>query len=266
MNPTTQQRGGAAGSGFTLVELIVSLAVLTILARVLMAATETTSSMTALGNVESQAQRDAQRALSAILDDLRSTGEVTVGGLDYPYVFDGGAPDAAYNAHAFAPAPQAAAAGDADFGVLRTIVLAVPSDLDGDGRPELDADRDGVPELDGNGDGVVSDDLADIGAWDPLRAEIDMSTGLVWSTEMIAYRLVTGPSGENQLVRVVDGGAGGSRTLATGVERIQFDTAISSGFEIPIGSIRVRIFFRISDAEGHVYRSSNEALVRLRNS
>jgi len=252
-------------SAFTLVELVVSLAVLVLLARVLTAATETTTSMTALGNVEAQAQRDAQRALDAILRDLRATGEVTVGGLEYPYVFENGAPEAAYNTHAFVPAPQAAVAGDPDFGALRTIVLAVPSDLDGDGRPELDADRDGTPELDGDGDGVVSDELADIGPWDPARGEIDIETGLVWSTDCIAYQLVAGPGGENQLVRVVDGGAGGRRTLATGVERVQFDTPASSGFQIPTGSIRVRIFFRITDGEGHVYRSSNEALVRLRN-
>ena len=75
-----------------------------------------------------------------------------------------------------------------------------------------------------------------------------------------------GPTGENELVRLVANGTEGEEVLARGVERIQFDTPASAGFTIPTGSVRVRIYFRVTDEEGHVFRSRREALVRPRNS
>ena len=229
------------------------------------------STVTELGNIEGEVFRQSERAMSRILGDLRRSGFVEVNGREYPHVFEPGEAGAGFEVHDHAPGPMAASPGDADFGVMRSIVLCLPSDLDGDGRPELDADKDGTPELDRNGDGVPTDDLLDVGRlWHPSLASIDSDSRLVWSHADVSYQVTaTGPGGENELVRVVRGvgSVAGQRTvLARGVERIQFDTSVSSGYVIPGGTVRVRLFFRVRGSDGKVHRSRLESTVRLRNS
>ncbi|MEL6429347.1 MAG: prepilin-type N-terminal cleavage/methylation domain-containing protein [Planctomycetota bacterium] len=262
----SRSRTTGAKSGFTLLELTISVTVLAILARVLVGASEATSHLADAGGVQARMHEQAERAMRAVLEDLRRSGYQTIGGRTYPHVFDAGAPDAAFSEFAFTPAPSAAAAGEPDFGPLRTIVFCVPSDLDGDGRPEIDADADGVPELDGNGDGVPTDDPADTGGlWNPSIAAVHPTTRLVWDTGAVGYQLVAGADGRSELVRF-SGTTGARDVVARGVDRVQFDTPASSGFQIPLGSVRVRVFLRATSAVGHVYRSRSEAIVRLRNS
>lgn len=254
-------------AGFTLVEMVIGVTILAVIARLLVGASQASSSMTELGNIEGEIFRQGERALGSILGDLRRSGYVTVDGKSYPHVFDAGAAGPGFDAYIHQPGPQAAAAGDPDFGVMRSLVLCLPSDLDGDGRPELDADGDGVPELDGDRDGTPTDDPADVaGLWDPMENTIHADTRVVWSHQDVGYVVTaTGPGGENELVRLVDGGAGGRKVLARHVERVQFDTPASAGFTIPGGTVRVRIFFRVPDSQGRVFRSRTEATVRLRN-
>lgn len=73
----------------------------------------------------------------------------------------------------------------------------------------------------------------------------------------------TRPDGFNYLEQRTNGGA--PRTLARHVERVVFDDAASSGFQIPLGSVRVRLFFRRTDGRGNLIRYRNEAVVNLRN-
>ena len=80
-----------------------------------------------------------------------------------------------------------------------------------------------------------------------------------WSREAVAYIVTpTGPSGENELVRVTGSATGPRQVLARGVDRIQFDTAESSGFAVPTGTIQVSLFFRLTASNGIVYRDRYE--------
>lgn len=260
-----QKRAGRAG--FTLIEMILGVAVLAVLARMLISASDSMSGLTESGNIEARIQRESDRAMGQIMEDLRMSGFETVNGRNYPYVFDGGQADGAFGGFTYQAAPQSAAPGDPDFGVIRSIVLCLPSDFDGNGRPEIDADGDGTPELDGNGDGIVSDDADDVaGIWNPDDASIpDEEKRLVWTHDDVAYVLVAGPTGDSELVRLVANGAVDRRVVARNVERIQFDTSTTAPADVPLGSVRAQLFFRETDSEGRVYRATTEAMVRLRN-
>lgn len=260
-------RASSHRSGFSLVELVVVVTVLGMLARMLVTTSESMSRVTTTGTIEGVLQGEGEDALKRIVNDLRRSGYVTADAKAYPFVYDDGVPvDPAFAAHAHVAAELTAVAGDADFGPRRSIVLVLPSDLDGDGRPELDADLDGWPELDGNGDGVYSDDMADVDhLWDPDENTIDGENGLVWSNTEVGYVVVELADGSRVLQRRLGNDPNTARIVARHVERIQFDTAESSSFEVPLDSVRVRIFFRARDDGGHVYRSRNEVTVRLRN-
>ena len=259
--------GQSRRRGFTLLELVIVLTVLTMLARMLVTTSQSMSRVTSTGTIEGVLQGEGEDALRQIMGDLRRSGFETVNGLEFPYVFDDGVPlDPNFLLHAHAAAPPTALPTEPDFGPQRTIVLVLPSDLDRDGRPELDADRDGWPELDGNGDGVHSDELVDIdGLWDPALNTIQPDTGLVWSHNEVSYVVVVLADGSRVLQRRVNNEAATARVVARHVERVQFDTPESSGWTVPLGAVRVRIFFRTTNAEGHIYRARNEVTVRLRN-
>lgn len=253
--------------GFTLLELVIVLTVLTMLARMLVTTSQSMSRVTSTGTIEGVLQGEGEDALRQIIGDLRRSGFETVDGLDYPHVFDDGVPlDPNFLSHAHPAAPPTAAPGEPDFGPQRSLVLVLPSDLDRDGRPELDADRDGWPELDGNGDGVHTDEIEDVqGLWDPALNTIQPETGLVWGHDEVSYVVVVLADASRVLQRRVNNDAASARVVARHVERVQFDTPESSGWAVPLGAVRVRLFFRTTDAEGHIFRARNEVTVRLRN-
>lgn len=259
-------------NGFTVIEVVLGITVIAILARMLIAATDSIGAMTEAGNTEAHLAQESEAALQSILDDLRRSGfQDDINGLpaaeSYPYVFEPGTAAGFFAAHDYVPAPQAAQPGDIDFGPIGSIVLCVPSDLDGNGRPEVDVDADGTPELDGNGDGVLSDDASDVaGLWDPARATIDPDTGVVWSRDEVSYVLTASPTGQNELVRLVGNGAAGRRVVARSVERIQFFRNDVSNLDPLSNTVRVELYFRATDADGRLYRTSSEATVKLRNS
>ena len=258
-----------ATSGVTLVEMILGITVLAVLARMLVGASDGIGGLTEAGNIEARIQRSSDEALRWIMRDLRNTGYQDLDGKTYPHILVNGVGTDGFEAYTYTPAPSGAQAGDPDFGPTKGIVLCLPSDLDGNGRPELDANANGVPELDGNGDGVVTDTPADTDLhWNPNVASIHPYTKLVWSHEDVKYAVVPGPMGENELVRFVGNGAVGRRVIARSIDRIEFDTQVSAGADGSFhpDSVRVRLFFRATDSDGHVYRSRSEATVRLRNS
>lgn len=113
-------------------------------------------------------------------------------------------------------------------GPSREIVFRLPADADEDGTPDLDAD--------GN---------------------------LVWGDEEISYVVITGPDGVNRLLRRTD--AGGERLVTRFVDRIVVDDAATSGFAIPLDSLRVHIDMARPDDRGMIYQLSLEGVVRARN-
>jgi hypothetical protein len=221
-------RATPARGGFTLTEMVIGSTILFLLAAALTGATKGLRDLGSAGGVQVDLQEMGERALAQITQDLKRSGFVTQGGVDYPHLFDDGAATGWFAPHAHAPAASEAEAGDADFGPSREIVLLAPQD----------ADADGVPDLDGNGQ-------------------------LVWDAAELDYVLVTRPDGVNELQRRDTTGA--LRPVANHVERVVFDDNPTSGFEVPLGAVRVRIFFRKRDASGHLYRHTAEAVVRLRN-
>jgi hypothetical protein len=214
-------------AGYSLVEVILAAAILTMLARCLVEAATMMGRLTTTGNVETMLQLESERALDSIVADLRRSGFVTVNGKTFPYVFDDGEARGDFAAHSHERAISEAEEGDSDFGPTREIVFALPADADGDERPDLD----------GTGE-------------------------LVWSPQEISYTRVTYPDG-NFLERMVD--IQNPRRIARYVERIVFDTPASSGWAIPLGSVRVQVFLRMRDPAGALYRHSSSVVLSMRN-
>lgn len=218
----------AARAGFSLLELVVGSALLVILAGALTQSISGLRGLASSGSLRSDLAEDAERALESIVADLKRSGAGFAGGQLYPAFFQDGAaagPDAVF---AHGAAPDRAGPGEPDFGPDREIVLLRPADLDADGRPDID----GAGDL----------------AWDGVR---------------VAYVRVAGPDGTGELQRRTSDGR--VRRLAGRVERVVFDDNASSGFEVPLGSIRARVFLRGTDETGRLYRHVAEAVVRPRN-
>lgn len=215
-------------SGFTLVELMFSAMILLLVVGCLTQALSSLSNGATYAGTDSELQTQAERALRAIIANLKPSGFATVGGNAFPYLFEDGAATGAYAASAHPPATHTAQAGDPDFGPNQELVFVVPADADGDNRPDLDA----------NGQ-------------------------MVWSAEQHSFVVITRPDGTNVLQQRIDGGS--IRTIAHHIERIRFDDSASSGYEIPLRAIRVRIWLRERDEKGALHRYFTEAVVKLRN-
>lgn len=215
-------------AGLTLIELTLGVSLMLVVGGTLVLAMESMGSLASSNQRKANLQTMADDALFEIVEDLRRSSEMEFGGLNYPYWFDGGVPNADFAVHAHAPADDQAEAGDDDAGLDREIVFLLPADVDQDGRPDVD----------GNGD-------------------------LTWDATEVSYSVRTGPNGVNQLERRTD--ALNPRVIGTYVERLVIDTSESSGFVIPLESVRVRLFFRQLDKDGTLLRYSNEAVVALKN-
>jgi len=168
-----------------------------------------------------------ERAFARIIADLRRSGSVTVGANNYPYLFDDGNAGGTFAAHSHAPAQHEAQAGDPDFGSTREIVFALPADADGNGVPDTDA-----------------------------------AGNLVWGAAESSYVLVTRATGVNALERRTN--AAQPEAVATYVERVAFDTN-ATDITIPLDAVRVRIYFRLQEPNGFLYRNFVETVVKLRN-
>ncbi len=254
-------------AGVSLVEVTLVAAVLMILARMLVETSTSMSQLTTSGNVQAILQQQGEKALTAIVADFRRSGELTVDGKDYPYVFDDGDAEGDFEDHDHPVCDQSAEPGDADFGVMREIIVVLPADLDDNKIPDLDMDENGWPEFDGNRDGTATEDPEDYEGidWDPALNTIEFGTGVVWAHDEISYVAVTRPDGANYLERRVNASPDRARRVARDVELVQFDTWASSGFTIAMNSVRVRLFLRRTGPDGRVFRHQVEAVVRLRN-
>ena len=246
-------------AGVSLVEVIIVASLLVLMAASLVASSSDMSRVTSSGNVMARLQGERQDALRRVTQDLRRAGYVTLNGETYPITFEDGA---------FAPphghpvAPQEAEEGDPDFGIMRELLMVQPADIDRDGRPDMDGNLNGLPELDGNQDGIYSESPEDLVDWDPLQNPIN-ADGVVWSHDEISYVVILNPDGSNYLERRVNGDAATAERIAQGVELLQFDLA--DGVEVPLGAARVRLFLRMHDPVGTLYRQAGEVTVRLRN-
>ena len=133
-------RNGRAG--FTLIELLVVVTVLGVLARMLVTTSDSMGRITSTGTAEGLLQTQGQRALDSIVRDLRRSAFRELDGLEFPYVYDDGAPgDPAYAQHAHAPWTSEAEPGEAGFGAQRAIVFVLPSDLDRQSRANVHLTR-----------------------------------------------------------------------------------------------------------------------------
>jgi prepilin-type N-terminal cleavage/methylation domain-containing protein len=217
-------------SGFTLIEIMISIAILGVMGVAFTSSMRSMANLTHAGNARSNVQRDGARALESVLHDLRRSGVVNVAGLQYPYLFENGDAEPDFDPHDHAVPPGAAVEGDYDWagGTTREIVLVLPAD----------ADLDRVPDVDPDGE-------------------------LLWSPDEISYVLGTDVRGAQVLERRVN--AASPRTIATSVERVVFDDAASSGFVIPNDAVRVRIYFRATDEVNREVRYFVEGMARLRN-
>jgi len=215
-------------SGFSLPEVLVVSSILLVVGGAVTASLASLRHLTVTGGEVAELAERGERAMHRIIEDMRRSGFADVGGVAYPHLFDDGGAEDPFDAHAHPPAAKEAAAGDPDFGPNREIVFLLPADDDGDGVPDVD---------------------------DQGR--------LVWGGDEVSYVVLTGPDGVNVLERRVNAAA--SVPVARHVERIAFDDATSSGFQVPLRSVRIRLYFRDRDSEGRAYRYSRECTVRLRN-
>ncbi len=250
-------------AGFTLIEVMLSAAILAVLARSLVMASQGMGAMSKTGGSMSLLQEQATKAQTALFADLRQSGLMMVDGNSYPHIFEAGLPGEGFEDFAYEPGAQEAVVGQSDFGAHRAIVFLVPADMDSDGRPDMDLDLNGVPELDGNGDGVLSEDVNDIGAWNQALYQIDPDTGLVWDKAGVRFAVHNGPDGRTYLERWVGGNL--DRRVAKNVERFFVETPLETGFQIPTNAVRISLFLRRTDSDGVTYRHSAQWVVSLQN-
>ncbi|HUR29334.1 MAG TPA: hypothetical protein VM509_14190 [Planctomycetota bacterium] len=216
-----------------MLEMMIAVGILSLLAGSLTIAVQRMRRMTTSSTARATLQDSAERALRSIARDLSRSGELVIGGVNYPYLFEDGDATGVFAVHAHAPATHHAVAGEPDFGVNREIVFALPQESD-------------LP-------GSYGNDVPDI----------DASANMVWDPVVFSYVVVTGPDGVTALQRRSDGA--NPVTIATNVERVAFDDNLNSGFVLPVNSIRVRLFFRKLDAQGVLHRYGVEQIVKLRN-
>jgi hypothetical protein len=215
--------------GFSILEMLISMSVLMMLMGALVQTLGSLRSLATVSGARTTLQAMGDRALVRVVDELRSSGAVVSGTRSYPFVFDGGDAGEVFTIHTHTPAEGTAVAGDPDFGPDREIVFLVPRDQDGDRRPDLDADGE-----------------------------------LVWALEERSFVVNTHADGVNYLELRQDGVE--PRVIGTHVERVVFDTAESSAFQIPLNSVRVRLYFKRQDSQGNTIRYQTEAVVvALRN-
>jgi len=217
-------------SGFTLVEMAIGATLLVILGASILESTSSMKRMALTSSTESVLQEQARRALHTMIRDLRSSGFVELGGLDYPHFFDG-APEPNYGApeHAHEPPIKVAEAGDIDFGPNREILIVTPADADGNGAPD-----------------------------------VSLATGkLAWEADnLVSYTVVAGTDGRNSLVRRESDG--NLRVIARDVERLNIEDWTTNPI-LPPNTVRVQVYFRSTDDDGREYQYRTESWVSLRN-
>jgi prepilin-type N-terminal cleavage/methylation domain-containing protein len=225
-------RAGARPAGFTLLEMVIALSVLLLLFGSIAQSMGSMQRLQTTGSTGSRLQREAERALDRVIEDLRLAGRVEVPGVGlYPHVFQGGVPAAGFpQEHAHDLAPKTAIVGDPDFGLDEGLLLLLPQDFDGDGNPDINM----------------------------------LDNTLLWSLGAeVSYTRQSQPDGRNVLMRTVTGEA--PRVVARDLEWLEFTPGNAVNLDVPLGCVRVRLFFRAISDTGVTQRARAEATVRMRN-
>ena len=218
--------------GATLLEMTIAVTLLLMTAAATIRAVTEMRGAATIASTSTRLSEQGQRALAALMADLRRSGVATVAGLSYPHLFDDGDAAPEFDAHDYVVAAQAAAPGDPGYVTTRSIVFLQPADADPPGTP-------------GHG-----------------RPDVDADGRLVWDASEFSYVVVT-VGGRNVLQRRVDAGA--PRTVCSDVEWVRFDDATTPGVDLPVGALRVRLGLRAVDGEGRVIVWTGEAVARMRN-
>jgi len=222
----TQKR---AEKGHSLLETMCVVGILALVTLALLTLFSTSNSLFRAGNVSADVEEQGRIALMNIADEIKEAGFFTDpdSGESYPYIFPEGQPESPFWEYYHTPAQHQAEPGTPAYGPTREIVFRMAEDLDGDGYK------------------TASD-----------TGEIE------WGPDEIAYVLVTGPDGVNQVERRVNNGPG--QIIARYVERLCFDD-INTDATVPYGQIKVTLHMRKTTSDGRVVKASYSTLVRMRN-
>ncbi|MHC4262609.1 MAG: PulJ/GspJ family protein [Planctomycetota bacterium] len=222
--------------GLTMVEMIIGVAVLTILGLSIASSTGSMKDMSLSGATQERLQLEARKAIRAIAQDIRLTANTTIEvddvSLPYPVFFGSEEIPPLYEAHDHDHdlAPKASEEGDYEYGEDQSILFVLPADEDADGAPDF-----------------------------------SIATGLLaWeSEERVSYSRQLDGEGRPCLMRAVDGE--GPRIVARDLELVRFDHFSVETPEVPINTIRVQLSFRAESERGHTYRHRVETLIRMRS-
>lgn len=236
MKIRTQSPRFGAQSGLTLLETSIGMLVLTLMLGSILESMSSMQNMTNQGSAETDLQHSVERAMNRITEDLRTSGFVTLDdGRSFPALIEDGATPAGYDQeHSHPVAVKNVPGEDPAFGFDRGLIFVRYADANNDDVPDIHWLAQPKPVV----------------RWE--------------ETETISYSVRTEADGRNALFRTVAGQD--SRIVARDVERVVFDTTDTAGpLEVPLGVVRVRLWFYSVNGKGFETRSQAEALVRLRN-
>jgi len=241
-----------------LLEVTVSGTLLFLLAASMVEAVAQVGALGRAGSTMGRLQQGAQESMTAITSDLDASGFVSANGKTYPYLFEDGNAESAFEAHSHATPTEHAQDDEPDYGVNREIVFVQPT------LTEVAQDTDGLnwDLVDENGDAVSVPSGVTI-AKKYMFPAIGNDGTAGFATDELSYVIVTGPDGINELQRRRNGLT--ASVVARGVERLVFDTSDTDPIGVPVGAVRVRLWLRLRDEEGTVHRHSAETVVRLQN-
>jgi hypothetical protein len=245
-----------AARGFTLLEIALGTTILFAITAALTLSVSSMKKLTVQGTVDGELQNMAERAMAAIVRDLRHSGFATATGVPHPYVglLDGvptGPSAASFAVHAH-PAPiHTAHAGDPDFGANREIVFLSPALAD---KKRL-SDGSEIPAADAPPLGLTVEKIYPV----PV---LDASGAMTWQATEPSY-VVVAANGVNYLQHRTNGAS--PTVIAHHLERVTFETNAEDVVHIPLNAVRVRLWFRERDSNGRLHRAFAEATVALRN-
>lgn len=245
-----------ARRGFTLVEIAIGATILFVLAAALVQSLSSVKSLAIQGDIESRLQREGDEAMAKIRRQLHLSGFTTIGAKSYPHVFPEGVGGAGFGAHDHAPASSSSVECAPDnapssLGPNREIVLVEPVFM----SVLQTADGTNYPT------GTTGLGSAVVRTYDV--PEIDVGGNATWGAPEISFVVVTGADGRNVLERRVDGAD--PRVVCRFVARATFETTADDPVQVPLDSVRVRLWLQDRDEKGGFHGRFFEALVGLRN-
>lgn len=212
-------------AGFSLIEVTISLAILGTLMLVYLSTVQRSTSSRDQIRTHHALRSRSMSALNRMSDELSRSGHVTLASEDYPGLYKELEIESEIPAFKHDLPYPLYAGGEAPDS---DIVFVLPVDADDDGWPDLESD--GTPSF-GN--------------------------------EVFAYVLEPDEDGSNRIRRMSSSGA--SVTIARGVRYVTFETSESSGYEVPLGCVRITLETMEQDGGKTVDTFEQSITVRLRN-